>query len=290
MIVSCPSCTLRFRLDAARHQGKRVTLKCIRCGKIFKAEVPIPSAAVPASLQVMIAHSDQALCAVIADILAKENIGCLSSHDGHHALQSMLAMAPHVAIIDVALPGLFAFEVVEKVRKRPGLNDVKIILLSSVYNKTAYKRTPSSLYGADDYIEKHHLSCDLVPKIRRLATGDQPPVIGGKKEEDGGYSERLNTSIQEAEREEVSLAREGEAVEKARRLARIIVSDIALYNQERVDEGIRTGRFFDMFSREIGEGKRLFAERIAPELCRQEDFLQAAFDSFIERRQRELRP
>jgi len=31
-----------------------------------------------------------------------------------------------------------------------------------------YKRTPTNLYGADDYIEKHHIPDILVPKLNKL--------------------------------------------------------------------------------------------------------------------------
>jgi predicted Zn finger-like uncharacterized protein len=292
MIVSCPTCRARFRLNGDRHRGKRVTLKCVRCGHVFKAAFPLSPPDEP--LRVMVAHSDQNLCAAVGTILKKERIPFHVSNDGHQALSCMEAAPPQVALIDVALPGLYAFEVVEKVRNRPGLRDVKIILLSSVYNSAAYKRSPSSLYGADDYIEKHHLSDHLLTKINRLtAIAPQPgraEAAGGQRSgaEDADFIEKMNAVIAAAEKEEVSAGLDGLVIEKAKRLARIIVSDISLYNQERVDEGVRNGTFFDILGNEIEEGRRLFRERFTPEICRHEDFLQAAFESFVERRRREL--
>jgi response regulator RpfG family c-di-GMP phosphodiesterase len=132
----------------------------------------------------------------------------------------MDAAPPQVALIDVALPGLFAFELVDKVRNRPALKEVKILLLSSVYNKMAYKRTPTSLYGADDYIEKHHISDDLVPKINQLITHAKPltkrqapsveeEVVGKLLEpqetgaESKEYLEEINMLIRSAEEREM---------------------------------------------------------------------------------------
>jgi response regulator RpfG family c-di-GMP phosphodiesterase len=218
----------------------------------------------------------------------------------------MEAAPPQVALIDVALPGLFAFELVDKVRSQPALKEIKILLLSSVYNKMAYKRTPTSLYGADDYIEKHHISDDLIPKISRLITHAEPLAkrqapsledeVAGKLPEpqDAGaeskeYLEEINMLIRSAEEREMLADTFSEAQEKARHLARSIVSDIALYNQERVEEGIRTGRFYELMEGEIAEGRRLFAERVDSTVRGQEDFLQAAFAALIERRRKELR-
>lgn len=309
MVVSCPTCATRLRLDRQRLGGKRVTLRCARCRHAFKVEVPVLTAEKNAventHFHVLVAHSDKALCATISDILADAALSCQICHSGQETLDCMRALPPQVAVIDVALPGLFVFEMVDKIRKCPGLEQVKIILLSSIYNKTAYKRTPSSLYGADDYIEKHHIPDDLVTKINRLAVNAVPvsalgtspaEIIPGQAfpDQESGYLIRdfvdtANDRIRSAEEGEISGQKPDDRVEKARRLARIIVSDIALYNQDRVEEGIRSGNFFQIMAPEVEEGKRLFSERIALEVSLKEDFLQQAFNSFIERRKIELR-
>jgi len=304
MIASCPACSARFRLDRQRLGGKRITLRCSRCRQVFKVEVT-PVAASGDAPRILVAHSDEALCTTIGEILARDGMSFQICHNGHEAFRSMEESPPVLALIDVALPGLFAFEMVEKVRSHAVLKDLKIILLSSVYNRMAYKRTPSSLYGADDYIEKHHIPSDLVPKINRLITNAEPLLkqspqpeeeeVSGKMlesrealVESREYIDEINTLIRSAEEKEVAPDLTSEGVEKARRLARIIVSDIALYNQERVEEGIRRGCFHELLAKEISEGERLFAERVSPEISRCEDFLQTAFTALIERRRREL--
>lgn len=302
MIACCPACPARYRLDRQRLGGKRVTLRCGRCHQIFKIEVA--ANATDAVASVLVAHSDESLCLTIGEILARDGFSFHICHNGQEALRSLEAAPPQVAIIDVALPGLFAFELVERIRSCPDLKEVKIMLLSSVYNKMAYKRSPTSLYGADDYIEKHHIPNELVPKINRLITDATPlpkrsaaaeDEIAGKKldaqecvAESREYIEEINSQIRSAEEREVHYTDSSESTEKARRLARIIVSDIALYNQERVEEGIRTGRFYELLSAEIAEGRRLFTERVGTELSGQEDLLQKAFAAFVERRRKEL--
>ncbi len=293
MIVQCPACSSRFRVDVQRHSGKRITIRCNRCQEVFKHSISSPVSPDPrgrsagGSLQVLVAHHDRELCTMISDLLLKEGIDCATCHDGASALQRMEQSPPQVAVMDVALPGLFAFEVVDRVRSRPGLDRVKVILLSSVYNKTAYKRTPNSLYGADDYIEKHHIPVTLVSKIRRLA-GNGAGTEAAATVEDRVLIDAVNAKIRHAEEKETRLDSPGDAVEKARRLARIIVSDIALYNQELVEEGIRDGQFYTHLAEQIEEGRRLFRSRVAPDLQGREDFLQEAFSAFIDRRRREM--
>jgi hypothetical protein len=51
--------------------------------------------------------------------------------------------------------------------------------------------------------------------------------------------------------------------EHARRLARAIVSDVAVYNRDKVEEGIRNDNIFDILADEIEEGRHHFLSRIA---------------------------
>ncbi len=88
-----------------------------------------------------------------------------SAYDGEEALQKIRGIRPDIAIVDVALPKVFGFEVCETVKNDPSLKETKIILLAAIYDKTRYKRNPDSLYGADDYIEKHHIHDRLLNKI-----------------------------------------------------------------------------------------------------------------------------
>lgn len=293
MIVECSTCRARMKVDASRHGGKRITIRCARCRQVFKVDVEAPQE--PGAGRVLVAHSDKGLCATIGELLSRENIPYDICHEGHEALRVMAARPPAVALVDVALPGLYAFEVVDKVRRRPGLENVGIILLSSVYNKAAYKRSPTSLHGADDYLEKHHISDQLIGKIRRLigdsasSPAGEPATAGQETARPGRERlEEINTMVRQAEEHEVTSDSAEGSWEKARRLARIIVSDIALYNEERVAEGIREGNFYQLLDSEIQEGRRLFAERVPENIREERDLLQETFEAFIERRRNEM--
>lgn len=50
------------------------------------------------------------------------------------------------------------------------------------------------------------------------------------------------------------------------RLARAIISDIALYNQDKVREGIKNDNIFDVLDEELQEGREHFHSRVSPEM------------------------
>jgi hypothetical protein len=70
--------------------------------------------------------------------------------------------------------------------------------------------------------------------------------------------------------------------DKARRLARTIVSDIALYNRDQIRAGIRDDNIFDLLAEEIERGRKLYVSRVSPEIQRQVNYYnQAIVDILI---------
>jgi hypothetical protein len=73
-----------------------------------------------------------------------------------------------------------------------------------------------------------------------------------------------------------------EDAEKARRLARTIVSDIALYNREEIRKGIKDDNVFELLAVELERGNKLYLSRVSPEIQKQKNFYnQAIVDILI---------
>jgi formylmethanofuran dehydrogenase subunit E len=71
--------------------------------------------------------------------------------------------------------------------------------------------------------------------------------------------------------------------EQAARLARAVVSDVAIYNQEKVEKGIKNDNIFETLSEEIEEGRQHFYSRVAPELNPEQIFDLTQVDILIKR-------
>jgi hypothetical protein len=61
---------------------------------------------------------------------------------------------------------------------------------------------------------------------------------------------------------------------KAERLARIVVSDIVLYNEERFAAAVRAGNVVEAMGADLAEGRALFEERIDPRVRAERDYLK----------------
>ncbi len=121
-----------------------------------------------ANICVVVGNYETELCDAIEDILSRENITVIKTPDGLDALTAIEKHKPQIAILDVALPRLYGFVVCQHVKNNPELADTKIVLMATLYDEKRYTRLPSSLYGADDYLDKHKLQKELVPKVYKL--------------------------------------------------------------------------------------------------------------------------
>jgi hypothetical protein len=72
-----------------------------------------------------------------------------------------------------------------------------------------------------------------------------------------------------------------ETEEAARRLARAISSDLALYNEDKIAEGVRNDNLFDVMADEVQEGRDLFQSRVAAELLARNLYDRAIIDLLV---------
>jgi hypothetical protein len=71
--------------------------------------------------------------------------------------------------------------------------------------------------------------------------------------------------------------------DQARRLARAIISDVAIYNRDKVEEGIKNDTIFELLAEQLEEGRQHFISRISPNLASTNIFDLAVVDVLIKR-------
>lgn len=299
MIVICPKCKIKLKVDDAKIAPQGTRFKCPKCSITLLVKKPVPAAKKDLDKKtILVAHADPATAESIQSILTSEGYRVVLSHDGIDAMAKALRDCPYLAIIDIALPKIFGFELCKRFKTRTELEDMKCILLTAVYDKTKYRREPSSLHDADAYIEEHAITEDLVGTINRLSA---PSKEAGSKPADS-VSDSVDTRQTPAKDKPASSpvapAPEkpvfpdqqpvDEAPEKALRLARTIINDIYLYNTERVNNALKTDSFHTEFASELREGLRLYESRIPDEVRSQGDFFNEAIDTFLTTKKKQI--
>ncbi len=74
--------------------------------------------------------------------------------------------------------------------------------------------------------------------------------------------------------------------ERARRLARLIVADIILYNQAKIDEGIKNDTLFDLLAEDIEVARRYYEKHVDATVSREANYFDLALvDVLVKGRQ-----
>lgn len=72
--------------------------------------------------------------------------------------------------------------------------------------------------------------------------------------------------------------------ERARQLARAIASDLSLYHEKKLIEGIEKDNLFDLMRDEIEEGRTLYKSRVTPEIFTMGLYDRALVDMLLKSR------
>jgi DNA-binding response OmpR family regulator len=234
MPIACPLC------DAmqAAPEGDLLWVRCPDCsGMVFKSS-PGPA--------VLVAHGSEEISQQIGSVLLNAGFAPLRAAHGGQALKLLDRRRPVAAVLDVGLGEVMSFQLIEYVRRHRELNALPVVLIASVFNSAAYKRRPHSLYGADDYVEQHHIP-DLLP-------GKLGQLLHVKAGKDHADVDERRARIHEGEAR-ADLA----GVERVKVLARSIVADIALYNEAELATFLVT-RELTPLTKALDEGRRLLLE------------------------------
>ncbi len=279
---------------------------------------------VPSKGTVLIGDTDDAFLKHLARVMLQNGFTVYLAHDGAVAMELIKTKTPQVAIVDVALPKIYGFEMAEMVKQDEALKDrTRMILLGSVYEKDRYRRKPQSLYGADAYIEKHHDGPHILAKVENLILGkplppgmenlpgagpspaeppSQPASEEPGEEQAPPEPEKQKTEAAAAPAPQSAAAPSAPAAsaggappvpddpehQKAARLARTIVSDISLYNPELVTRGVQEGNIYELLAKDIDDGLKHFNGRVSDEIRSQRDYFKEAMDALIQRKKTEL--
>jgi len=113
---------------------------------------------------ILLADDDDIIRALVGATLQNYGMSCRTIDNGVAALKAIRSDAPHVALLDVNMPGMDGYEVLAAVRAEQ--IPTRVILLTSLQQEKDVVRAFN--LGADDYVSKPFNPFELVARVRRL--------------------------------------------------------------------------------------------------------------------------
>lgn len=116
--------------------------------------------------RILVVDDEPDIVALVVYHLAKDGFRVSSAANGPDALASARSEHPALIVLDLMLPGLSGFEVLEQLRADDDTRDIAVLML------TARKEEPDRIkglsLGADDYLTKPFSPQELVLRVRAI--------------------------------------------------------------------------------------------------------------------------
>jgi len=119
--------------------------------------------------RILVVEDNADTAALLRDLLEGEGYEVETAATGEAAFEA-LAVAPDIdlMVLDLMLPGMSGYEVIERLRAHAELSDLPILVLSALGSASA--RVRGLREGADDYMTKPFLPEEIVARARTLVT------------------------------------------------------------------------------------------------------------------------
>ena len=139
--------------------------------------------AAPASGErILVVDDEPDICALVAYHLAKAGYRVSTAATGPDALASAREEKPVLVVLDLMLPGMSGYEVLERIRNDEPTRDIAVLMLTARHEEE--NRIRGLSLGADDYLAKPFSPQELVLRVaailRRSRTAprsDAPDII-----------------------------------------------------------------------------------------------------------------
>ena len=116
--------------------------------------------------RILVAEDDEISATILTHRLRKEGLEITHCANGREAYESALENPPDMVILDVKMPGMDGFEVLERLRRTPALSAIPIVMLTSMGSEADVVR--GFQLGADDYVLKPFSPVELSARVWRL--------------------------------------------------------------------------------------------------------------------------
>lgn len=117
--------------------------------------------------KILVVEDDNFLRDLLARKLSQENAQFIAAIDGENALKLIDQDKPSIVLLDLILPGIDGFEVLNKIKQNPEVSDVPVVILSNLGQDSDIQKAKE--LGADDFLIKANFSIDeVISKIKEL--------------------------------------------------------------------------------------------------------------------------
>lgn len=270
MELTCKQCGVKFRAAVTMPLTEPVRVACPSCanqmvlkpraGAFTGAAAPAAPAPKKQRRNAAIADEPRPFRDFLGAQLKRVGFDVQFFDTGEPALDYVRRTQADLAIVNVYLKGKLGVEVSEEIKADAALNHTRVILIGALFRANRFRANPTNLYGADEYIEEQIPEKEFRQIIQHLFPDSKTQETPAEPRE----------------------------YEDARRLARLILSDIVIYHPDKVEQSIRENTFFDVLKDQINEGREYYDSRVPLRVRRDTEIFAETLQQFVQMKREEL--
>jgi phosphoribosyl 1,2-cyclic phosphodiesterase len=123
--------------------------------------------------KVLVVDDDPAILTIASNRLQAEGVQTLTADNGADGLHMVREHRPDVVVVDLMMPKMHGYTLIQEIRNDPNLSHVKILVTSAKTYSSDIERTRR--LGADRYLSKPYDLQVFWDTIAELLEGKQPP-------------------------------------------------------------------------------------------------------------------
>lgn len=116
--------------------------------------------------RVLIVDDEPNILLSLEFLMQQSGLEVATAADGEQALLQIEEATPDLVLLDISLPGMSGFDLLEQLRRNPATRKLPVVMLTA-HGREVEKEKGMAL-GADDYITKPFSTRSLLQRVQAL--------------------------------------------------------------------------------------------------------------------------
>ena len=114
---------------------------------------------------VLVVEDKASLTQMLQFLFLSKGLSVQIAYNGQEALEKVISLVPSLILLDIMMPQMDGFEVLEKLKKDPATSNIPVIMLTARKSREDMQRARD--LGAVEYITKPFKAVEVVDKVLR---------------------------------------------------------------------------------------------------------------------------
>jgi CheY-like chemotaxis protein len=130
----------------------------------------------------LVVDDDRAVLDMLVDLLRGAGYEAATCRDGKQVLVALDAEPYDLVLLDVLIPKLNGFNLIEQLRASPAWRELPVIMMSGIYKSRNHRAQMTTRFGVIDYLDKPLVPAALLELLSRtIGPGDPALAASGER-------------------------------------------------------------------------------------------------------------